>query len=217
MAKITRSREHVVRRLEQVRALAHPLRIRLFEAFARGPKTTKQAAELLGLPPTRLYHHAQALERAGLIRLKETRPNRGTVEKHYEAVAEQLALDPDLFRGPAGRKIGATGSALATRVLDLAKEDLDAHLRARAAGKAAARPAPATPPVAVRVGIRTSPKKIAAVQRQLMRFIENVKREAGGEDASEPCVDASLTIAFVPAIAPIAGARPRTPSRRKDS
>ena len=81
MAKTTqpmKRRAHVIRRLEQVRALAHPLRLRLFEAFARGPKTTKQAAELLGVAPTGLYHHAQALERAGLIRLKETRPNRGT-------------------------------------------------------------------------------------------------------------------------------------------
>lgn len=71
--------------LEQVRALAHPLRLRLLELFAQQPRTAKQAAEVLGEPPTRLYHHVAALERAGLIRLKETRQNRGTTEKYYEA------------------------------------------------------------------------------------------------------------------------------------
>ena len=64
--------------LEQVRALSHPLRIRLVELFAQRPMTTMQAAELLGEPPTKLYHHVAALERAGLVELRETRQNRGT-------------------------------------------------------------------------------------------------------------------------------------------
>jgi len=67
--------------LEQVRALSHPLRLRLLELFKLQPRTAKQAAEVLGEPPTRLYHHVAALERAGLIRLRETRQNRGTTEK----------------------------------------------------------------------------------------------------------------------------------------
>jgi DNA-binding transcriptional ArsR family regulator len=213
MAKTSKGRAHVVRRLEQVRALAHPLRIRLFEAFARGPKTTKQAAEMLGLPPTRLYHHAQALERAGLIKLKETRPNRGTVEKHYEAVAEQLSLDPDVFKGAAGKRVGGAGSgaALASRVLDLAKDDLESSLRAKASGRVAD-----TPPMALRVGIRAPARKVAAVHRQLLRFVEKIKREAGKDDGTGPCVDASLTIAFVPSIAPVAATtRVAKPTRRR--
>src|SRR5438093_1274547 len=65
----------------QLRALAHPLRLRLFELFAETPRTTMQVAELLGQPPTRLYHHVNALERAGLLKLRETRQIRGAVEK----------------------------------------------------------------------------------------------------------------------------------------
>lgn len=71
--------------LEQVRALSHPLRLRLLELFAARARTTKQAAGALAQPPTRLYHHVAVLERAGLVRLRETRPNRGTIEKYYEA------------------------------------------------------------------------------------------------------------------------------------
>src|ERR687885_2239721 len=80
--------------LDQVRALAHPLRLRLLELFVRQPMTTKQAAEALGEPPTKLYHHVAALERAGLVRLRETRPNRGTTEKYFETVSGQLAASP---------------------------------------------------------------------------------------------------------------------------
>src|SRR5438128_4537285 len=74
----------------EMRALAHPLRLRIIELFAEAPRTTKQVAELLGQPPTRLYHHVAALERAGLLRLVETRQNRGTTEKWYEAAARTM-------------------------------------------------------------------------------------------------------------------------------
>src|SRR5437763_15673776 len=63
--------------MEEVRALSHPLRLRLLELFAERPRTTKQAAEVLGEAPTRLYHHVAALEKAGLVRLRETRRKRG--------------------------------------------------------------------------------------------------------------------------------------------
>src|SRR5438874_10330090 len=89
--------------IAEMRALAHPLRLRLLELFAEQPRTTKQVAELLDQPPTRLYHHVAALERAGLLRLTETRKNRGTTEKWYEAVARSIgATDARGTRSKAG-------------------------------------------------------------------------------------------------------------------
>src|SRR5262249_14730633 len=79
--------------LEQVRALSHPLRLRLLELFAARPRTTKQAAEELGETPTKLYHHVAALERAGLVRLCETRKKRGTTEKYFEAATHRVVSD----------------------------------------------------------------------------------------------------------------------------
>src|SRR5260221_10320947 len=76
------------RGLEQVRALSHPLRLKLLEIFAARACTTMQAAERLGESPTRLYYHVAALERAGLVRLTETRRNRGATEKYYKAVSQ---------------------------------------------------------------------------------------------------------------------------------
>ena len=84
--------------LEQVKALAHPLRVRIIETLASSdPMTTKQVAELLGEKPTRLYHHVDLLEKAGLIQLTHTRKNRGTTEKYYEAIARQFRAAADLF------------------------------------------------------------------------------------------------------------------------
>src|SRR5438105_5007402 len=92
-----RANAYRVRNLEHVRLLAHPLRLKLLEAFGHEPRTTKQVAGLLGEKPTRLYHHVDALARAGLLVLVRTRRNRGTVEKYFRTVADRIELDPSVF------------------------------------------------------------------------------------------------------------------------
>src|SRR5215475_958756 len=100
---------HKLGDLDQVRALADPLRLRIVEAFSEKPMTTKQVAALLGEKPTRLYHHVETLERAGLIRLVETRRNRGTVEKYYRAVAEGFMVDRKLLETGKGARKATRG------------------------------------------------------------------------------------------------------------
>jgi DNA-binding transcriptional ArsR family regulator len=119
-------------RLEQLRVLAHPLRLRLFELFALAPRTTKQAATALGQPPTRLYHHVAELERVGLVRLRETRPNRGTIEKYFEAATRGLASGvPAVSAAARGSRAGRAalrrGAALARRGLSPAAGTLREH------------------------------------------------------------------------------------------
>jgi len=82
---------------QQIRALAHPLRLRILGLLVREPRTTKQVADLLGENHTKLYHHVQELERAKVIRLTETRQKRGTVEKYYQATAALFRAAPSLF------------------------------------------------------------------------------------------------------------------------
>jgi DNA-binding transcriptional ArsR family regulator len=90
---------YTISSLEQVKVVADPLRVRILETIVLEPRTTKQIAELLGEKPTRLYHHVDALADAGLIRLVDTRPVRGTTEKYYQAVARSFRTDPGLFSG----------------------------------------------------------------------------------------------------------------------
>jgi DNA-binding transcriptional ArsR family regulator len=94
--------------------------MRILVALTEKPRTTKQVADLLGQPPTRLYHHVAALEKVGLVRLRKTRPLRGTVEKYYQAVASRFEVADNVFSGAGQPTRGGAVSAL----LDQAREGL---------------------------------------------------------------------------------------------
>ncbi len=98
----SQSELYVITDLQQIKALADPLRQKILGAFVHEPRTTKQVAALLGQPPTKLYHHVDLLERAGLITLVATRPKRGTTEKYYQTVAHRFTVAEDSLGGEAG-------------------------------------------------------------------------------------------------------------------
>jgi DNA-binding transcriptional ArsR family regulator len=108
--KIPRRETYTLENLDQIKVLADPLRIRILEAFC-AERTTKQVAELLGEKPTKLYHHVDALEKVGLIALSRTRPNRGTVEKYYLAVARTFRTDSSVLQSK-GRRGGGKNAAM---------------------------------------------------------------------------------------------------------
>jgi len=162
---------HTLTDLEQVRVLADPLRLKILAAFAEAPRTTKQVAEGLGEKPTRLYHHVEALERVGLITLTKTAPKRGTVEKYYRAVASQFQVPAALF-APEGQHTPESGL---TALLDTVRRELLACVHSRPAPGEAAR----EPPVVARVLVTGSAKKIQAVRRQFLRWIQ--KLESAGQ------------------------------------
>lgn len=85
--------------LAKLKVLADPLRVRILEALVEEARTTKQVAQVLGEKPTKLYHHVDALEKAGFVRLEKTRQNRGTLEKYFRAVARVFRADPGIFAG----------------------------------------------------------------------------------------------------------------------
>ncbi len=111
---------YTIRSLDQLKILGDPLRMRLLEAFILTPGTTKQVAKTLGEPATKLYHHVDALERAGLIELRSTRQNRGTLEKHFGAVAQVFRVDPDLLPGQIDPKATL---GFSTEILQRAVDD----------------------------------------------------------------------------------------------
>src|SRR5688572_15754608 len=95
--RIPQDETYTLSDLEQVKVLADPLRIRILEALCQQERTTKQVAQILGEKPTKLYHHVEALERVGLIRLSRTQQNRGTTEKYYLAIARTFRADSRVF------------------------------------------------------------------------------------------------------------------------
>jgi hypothetical protein len=180
-----------------MRALAHPLRLRMMELFAESPKTTKQVAELLGEPPTRLYHHVAALERAGLLVLKETRQNRGAIEKWFTAVSQQMQSGSGT-PGKSGMSRAAR-RALATTVLEQAKQEIAAV--PRGAGE---------PALLARLIVTAPRRKIAAIRKQLFAAVQSLRSEYARE-ADEPggqdCERWAITMAFAPVTSPARGRR----------
>jgi DNA-binding transcriptional ArsR family regulator len=164
---------YTVTDLEQIRAMADPLRLSILGELAGVPRTTKQVAELLGEKPTRLYHHVEALERVGLVRLTQTRAKRGTVEKYYQAVAAQFrvaasALSPEARAGAGLSEV----EKMLTSILDTTRTELLATLR-----PGAPKPDPAEAPLLARLLVRGSEKKVRAVRRQLLRLMEKLRAD----------------------------------------
>ena len=173
--------------LDQLRALAHPLRLRMLEVFAEGPRTTKQVAQRLGEPPTKLYHHANALERAGLLRLSKTRQNRGAIEKWYEATSETIS-----GRQPSrSRPMQQASRRLATVALEQTRREVELALRRSPGGR----------PLVMRVTAIGNEDRIAHIRKRLLEVLKELrnqkseKKRIGEGDAQHW----TLTIAFVPA------------------
>jgi len=174
---------YIIRELEQVKLLADPLRLRLLESFCREEKTTKQVANELDEKPTRLYHHVEALERVGLIRLARTQQNRGTVEKYYRAVAMSFRAEPGLFSSTLG------GEAKETDVLT----DLSTTLFDRTARefREASQHADAQPATLEEEGLITmaevhaSTERIIRLRDRLMEVLQEVSSEDEADDADE--------------------------------
>jgi DNA-binding transcriptional ArsR family regulator len=173
--------------LDQLRALAHPLRLRMMELFAEGPRTTKQVAQQLGEPPTKLYHHVNALERAGLLKLSKTRQNRGAIEKWY-AASRSLISGRQLSRS---RPMQQAISGLATVALEQARREVELALRTAPGGR----------PLVVRVMVNGNEHRIADIRKRLLQVLTELrdprseKKRLGERDAKRW----TLTVAFVPA------------------
>lgn len=84
--------------VEQLRTVADPLRIRIFESLARQPMTATQVGDELNIPAPKAHYHVRELERIGLVRLVETRERSGILEKYYRAVARNLQAPPQLLQ-----------------------------------------------------------------------------------------------------------------------
>ncbi|MFT3863039.1 MAG: helix-turn-helix domain-containing protein [Solirubrobacterales bacterium] len=99
-----------------VRALAHPMRVRILEALqgrtASPTELSKEFRESLGV----VAYHANALIEVGCIEQVRTRPKRGTVEHFYTATPRSFIGHQDWRRAPLSVRGGVTGEAIRTFV-----------------------------------------------------------------------------------------------------
>jgi len=75
--------------IETMDVLASPLRLRLSHCF-RTPATAAEAAERLGVPVTRLYHHINRLLEHGILVVVEERPKGAMTERVFGIAANSF-------------------------------------------------------------------------------------------------------------------------------
>jgi hypothetical protein len=152
--------------LQQIKALADPLRQQILGAFVAEPRTTKQVAVLLNQPSTKLYHHVDLLERVGLIRLVATKPKRGTTEKYFQAIAYRFMVAESSLGGEAGSVLEDT----------LAKAFASAQTEIRKAitsGPASAEE-PQLRSILAFGALRIAPEDLPELQRRIMDVVKDL-------------------------------------------
>jgi DNA-binding transcriptional ArsR family regulator len=87
-------------RADQLKALGHPLRLRVLEALGESDEelTNRELAQRLEVDPGHLHFHVRMLLGAGLIERAEGAKRR---EKPYRAVAAQIKVAPELLASGA--------------------------------------------------------------------------------------------------------------------
>lgn len=77
----------------QIKALSHPLRVRILRILMKRRATVQQLADELEEASGRVHYHVKQLEKAGLISLVHEQEKLGVMEKYYQAVAPVFELD----------------------------------------------------------------------------------------------------------------------------
>jgi DNA-binding Lrp family transcriptional regulator len=80
----------------EVRALAHPSRLRIIRLLYDGTRSNKELATHLHADPATVLYHVRTLEKTGFLKAAGTRPGaRGSVEKLYRSTGKSWKIDID--------------------------------------------------------------------------------------------------------------------------
>lgn len=165
--------------LVQLKALADPIRYQVFEQLIEIPKTAKQVSGLMGVKPTRLYHHFKVLEKAGLIHKTKTSKKRGAIEKYYKTVADRITIDPELLEKKSS---GAT--SIYSGLFQATIKELAGSLKRRKT----------RPMVVKRVKMNLTLTQARALETRIMKLINACDTSSEGKTRDKY----AITVAFYP-------------------
>jgi DNA-binding transcriptional ArsR family regulator len=107
----TKTKAGVDQRL--VRAIGHPLRLRLLTIFNERVASPSDLAAELGEPIGNVSYHTRILARLGCVELVRTKQVRGAVEHYYRAVVRPVFSDQDWAELPKSIRKSLAGAVLA--------------------------------------------------------------------------------------------------------
>ncbi len=87
----------VLRDLQQIKAISHPYRIEILEAFEDSAATAKQIADKLGEPHAKVNYHIKTLLKVDILELVEEKVKLGIVEKYYMPAARTFVIDRNIL------------------------------------------------------------------------------------------------------------------------
>jgi hypothetical protein len=107
----TKTKAGVDQRL--VRAIGHPLRLRLLTIFNERVASPSDLAAELGEPIGNVSYHTRILARLGCVELVKTKQVRGAVEHYYRAVVRPVFSDEDWAELPKSIRKSLADAVLA--------------------------------------------------------------------------------------------------------
>jgi DNA-binding transcriptional ArsR family regulator len=187
-----------------VKALSHPLRVRILAILEERTASPVQLAEQLDASLGVVSYHVRTLERLGLIKLVRTNPVRGAVEHHYRANPRPTISDDGWDAAPPVAKQAFlssflqqvqayTGAAAAAGGFDRA----DAHFT-RTVAKLDAK----------------GWTQLAKACEQLLARIDAIEADSGKRIAKDPHADGIVDAGLVIMLFEAARLAPPEPKRR---
>src|SRR5258705_5554106 len=95
-----------------VKALAHPLRVRILAMLDESVLSPTQMADQLDVPIGNVSYHTRQLLELGLIKLVRETQRRGAIEHHYTAEARPLITDEAWRQAPEIVRRAMVGAVL---------------------------------------------------------------------------------------------------------
>jgi DNA-binding transcriptional ArsR family regulator len=108
-----------------VRALGHPLRVKILEVVQLRNASPSELTELLSAPLGNVAYHVRVLEKCGCIEQVATARRRGAIEHYFRARPRSYIGHQDWRKVPKSLRDGVSGAALGT-FFDRAADALEA-------------------------------------------------------------------------------------------
>lgn len=176
---------------ESLKAVADPLRLSIMKAL-KTPKTVKEVAADLQMPPTKLYYHVNLLEKQNLIRVVATQVVSGIIEKTYLITARNYRLSDTLLADEGGDEaVDAVLAAIFDITRAEVKQSLQNNLLKLTDGTAVHQG------ILWRAGLRLTVEQFEQMQQKLEDLLQEMD-DLSSQNESDEAARYGLMAAFYP-------------------